>query len=353
VRIGVVGAGITGLATAFELLRRGHEVRCYEAATPMAARSVGDTRIFRLAHQRPELVEWAVRARAGWTAWSAAAGSPLVGSEGTVVGGDVDLWAAAMAAAGAPHRVTEERPGLPAPQAGGPFLLDPGGGVIRAAGTGRFLLERVRAAVVPRQVDRVEVDGGRAVLVTTDGAEGFDAEEFDSVVLAAGAGTAVLAEQVGIAVPAAQHHHVRFTFPLRDPDRVPPCWIDRSGAWRAGFGSYAHLAGPGRWAIGGHHPDLDETWPAGREAVTDGSRELVTAYVAEHVTGAVPEPVDSVHCAYPPGLGDGVGAGRSAAVLAVWGDNLFKLAPVLAEVLADAAVDRSLPADLLAVGHRR
>jgi sarcosine oxidase len=346
VRIGVVGAGITGLATAFELLGRGHEVRCFEAASPMAARSVGDTRIFRVAHQRPELVEWATRARAGWTAWSAAAGTPLVGAEGTVVGGDVDLWAAAMADAGSPHTVTDEPPDLPAPRPGGPFLLDPGGGVIRAAGTGRFLLERVRAAVVPRQVDRVEVDGGRAVLATADGAEAFD-----SVVLAAGAGTAALAEQVGVAVPAAQHHHARFTFALRDPDRTPPCWIDRSGAWRAGFGSYAHLAAPGRWAIGGHHPDLDESWSAGRAAVTEHARELVTAYVAEHVTGAVPEVVDTVYCAYPPGLGDGVGAGRSGPVLAVWGDNLFKLAPALADVLAEAAVDRSLPAELVAVGH--
>jgi len=240
--------------------------------------------------------------------------------------------------------VTDEPPELPAPRAGGPFLLDPGGGVIRAAATGRFLLERVRAAVVPHAVDRVQIAGGRVELGTPAGT-------FDSVVLAAGAGTPALAAQVGIAVPAAQHHHARFTFPLRDPDRTPPCWIDRSGAWRPGFGSYAHLAAPGRWAVGGHHPDLDESWAAGREPVTERSRELVTAYVAEHVTQAVPTPVDTVYCAYPAGLGDGVGAARSGPVLAVWGDNLFKLAPVLAGVLADAAVERSLPAGLLAVAH--
>jgi sarcosine oxidase len=348
VRIGVVGAGITGLATAFELIGRGHDVRCFEAATPMAARSVGDTRIFRLAHQRPELVEWALRARATWTEWSAAAGTALVGSEGTVVGGDVDLWAAAMAAAGAPHTVTDERPDLPAPDAGGPFLLDPGGGVIRAAATGRFLRERVRAAVVTRQVERVELDGDRAVLATAGGAEAFD-----SVVLAAGAGTAGLAEQVGIAVPTDRHHHARFTFALRDPERTPPSWIDRSGGWRPGFTSYAHLAAPGRWAIGGHHPDLDEGWAAGRDAVTAASRELVTAYVAEHVTGAVPQVVDTVYCDYPPGLGDGVGVARSGPALAVWGDNLFKLAPVLAAAVCDAVVEEGLPGDLLAVGHPR
>jgi sarcosine oxidase len=264
-------------------------VRCFEAARPMAGRSVGDTRIFRLAHRRPELVGWAARARAGWTAWSAAAGSALVGTEGTVVSGDIGEWATAMAAAGAPHTVTDDRSELPAPHPGGPFLLDPGGGVIRAAATGRFLLDRVRSAVVPRPVDAVRIAGGRAELVTADGAEGFDA-----VVIAAGAGTAALAGQVGIPVPAARHHHARFTFPLRDPAATPPCWIDRSGSWRAGFRSYGHLAAPGYWAVGGHDPDLDESWAAGREAVTERSRELVTAYVAEHVTRAVPTPVDTV-----------------------------------------------------------
>src|SRR5262249_54040077 len=65
VRVGVVGAGVVGLATTYELARAGHEVWCFEADEPMAARSTGETRIFRLAHATPALVEWAVRAGAG------------------------------------------------------------------------------------------------------------------------------------------------------------------------------------------------------------------------------------------------------------------------------------------------
>jgi hypothetical protein len=39
-------------------------------------------------------------------------------------------------------------------------------------------------------------------------------------------------------------------------------------------------------------------------------------------------------------LGDGLGFGRSGPVLALWGDNLMKLAPLLGELLASAALDR-------------
>ncbi|MFD1046787.1 FAD-dependent oxidoreductase, partial [Kibdelosporangium lantanae] len=54
--VAIVGAGVVGLAVARALLRRGHEVVCFEAGTPMGARSVGDSRIFRYAHTDPVLV---------------------------------------------------------------------------------------------------------------------------------------------------------------------------------------------------------------------------------------------------------------------------------------------------------
>lgn len=327
-RVAVVGAGITGLATAYELVRAGHEVRCFEAGSPMAARSVGDTRIFRLAHTDPSLVSLAAEARAGWDAWSAAAGQPLVGREGTVVSGDVAARASAMAAAGAPHAVVDERPSLPAPGAVGPFLVDPSGGVIRARAAGEFL--RAGVPVVASRVLAVAPDG----LVTAASGE----ERFDAVVLAAGAGTAALAAGCGIDVPAEQAHHARFTFPLRDPAAAPPAWIDRSGGWRAGFTSYGHLVRPGFWAIGGHPPDLDESWATGREAVTAASRKAVLGYVTEHVTDLRPEVVETVYCTFPPGLGDGVHTASAGRVSAVWGDNLFKFAPVIGRMVAAATI---------------
>jgi sarcosine oxidase len=332
-RIGVIGAGITGLSVTYELLRGGHEVRCYETGTPMAARSTGDTRIFRFAHQRPDLVEWAMRARPAWDDWSATAGERLVGDEGTVVSGEIESYAEAMAAAGAPHRITDDAPPVPAGTPEGPFLVDLGGGVVRAAATGRFLLGRVGDAVAESAVIALEPADDGVRVVSADGAESFD-----SVVVAAGAGTPALAAQVGIELSAELIHHARFTFPLREPDAVPPCWIDLSGAWRPGYTTYGHLAGPGRWAIGGYLGDDEVRWDRGREAVTEQSRQVLIGYVAEHVTGAVPEPDESVYCSVTPGLGDGLAVFRAGRVLALWGDNLFKFAPVLGADVAREAV---------------
>ena len=324
-RIGVIGAGITGLSVTYELLRGGHEVRCFDTGEPMAARSTGDTRIFRFAHQRPELVEWAMRARPAWDAWSAVAGEPLVGAEGAVVSGEIEPYAEAMAAAGAPHRITDDPPPVPSGSPAGPFLVDLGGGVVRAAATGRFLLGQVGAsAVAGSAVTALEpaADGVRVV-------SSLGVERYDAVVVAAGAGTPVLAAQAGIELPTELIHHARFTFPLRDADAVPPCWIDLSGAWRPGFITYGHLAGPGQWALGGYLGDDEVRWERGREAVTEQSRQALSQYVAEYVTGAAPEPGESVYCSVTPDLGDGLSTYRADRVLVLWGDNLFKFAPVL------------------------
>ncbi|MFL6116106.1 MAG: FAD-dependent oxidoreductase [Catenulispora sp.] len=381
-RIAVVGAGVVGLAAAHELIQAGHEVRCFDSGEPMAARSSGGTRIFRLAHRAPALVDAARQAGRGWRDWSRAAGVPLVGSEGVVVSGDIEDTAAAMTAAGARCQVMHRPPpGLPAADPAGPFLLDPAGGAIQAAATGRLLLDSVgpylhRATVtavsaagpdrvVPDAVGPVGTVGPDGVApidavdpvaavapVGIDGVRGGGAEVAlagggswvcDSVVIAAGASTPRLAAQVGIEVPDTLVHHARFTFPLREPRATPPCWLDWAGGWQPGFSSYGHLAGPGLWAVGGHLPVGQTRWDLGREAVTEASRRIVTQYVTEHVTGAEPAIVDTVYCDVMLDLGDGILSARSGPVLAVWGNNLFKFAPLLARKLARSAVELSVP----------
>jgi sarcosine oxidase len=340
-RVVVVGAGVVGLAATHALAAAGHDVHCFEAAEPMAARSTGGTRIFRLVHAVPALVRLASDARAGWARWSDAAGEPLVGTQGTVVSGDIEGFRAAMTAVGATHSVHDQIPGLPTTAAPGPFLIDPAGGVIQAQRTGQVLSSAVGRHLVRAAVTHLDIDGSRARLTTADGDLTADA-----VVLVAGAGTPALAAQVGIEVPATLIHHARFSYPLRDPGSEPPCWIDRSQSWRPGFGTYAHLAAPGRWAVGGHFPDADVAWERGREAVAAMSRDVVTRYVAECVSNVIPEPDEVVYCDAIQGLGDGIAVARTGPVLTGWGDNLFKFAPLLGEVLARAAVAGGLPPEL-------
>jgi sarcosine oxidase len=139
---------------------------------------------------------------------------------------------------------------------------------------------------------------------------------------------------------------------LRDAAATPPCWLEGSGAWRPGFTTYGHLAAPGRWAVGGHLPPQDVRWDLGAAAVVARSRDVVTGYVADVLDGVEPSVLETVHCDYEDGLGDGLSSARVGPVLALWGDNLFKLAPVIGRVVGRAAADVSLPLELSAVGHQ-
>lgn len=339
-RVAVVGAGVIGLATADALARLGADVVCLESDVPMAARSTGSSRIFRLAHADPALVAYAASARSRWAVWSERAGVPLVGTEGGVLTGpSARGWSAAMAAANADHSLVDDVSslGLPASTVAGPALFDPAAGVIDVPATAAFLRSAVGPALRPGLVYRLEVTDAGVTLHSSAGPI-----PADRVVLAAGRGTWQLAAQVGVYVPTALAHHVRFTFPLRDPGARPPCWLDRTEAWRPGFTTYQQLAGPGRWAVGATLPEADAAWERGRAAVTERSRELVRAYARE-VLAVEDEIVEEVYCDFPPGLGDGIHVAGAGPVTALWGDNLFKHAPAIGAALATALLEDTSP----------
>lgn len=338
-RVAVVGAGVVGLSATAALLDAGVDVACYERGAPMAERSAGSSRIFRLAHADPQLVALAMRARDGFARWSAAAGRPMVEHTGCVVsGGDAADRARAMDAVGAPSALVEpgsQRLHLPATVTAAPVLVDPGGGVVDVDAMRAHLTARAGAAVVPAPVEALDpADGG----VTVRSARGAD--RVDAVLLAAGAGTSALAAQVGLDVPAALEHHVRFTFPFADDGATPrPAWIDIPAD---GPGTYQHRSGPGRWAVGGLVEPALVAWERGRDAAEAASRAAVLRYARARLT-VEPRIVDTLYCTPAPGLGDGIEVHRSGRVLAVHGENLMKFAPVLGTGLAAAVVDGATP----------
>ena len=65
----VVGGGISGLAAAYELARRGADVLVLERAHVGAEQSAGLARIFRVAHADPRLAALALESHAGWRRW--------------------------------------------------------------------------------------------------------------------------------------------------------------------------------------------------------------------------------------------------------------------------------------------
>jgi sarcosine oxidase len=334
-RIAVVGAGVVGMSTAAELTRAGEDVLVFESSgAVMGERSAGSSRIFRLAHTAVELVRYAARARDVFDEWSAYAVRPLLATDGCVVTGtDAADRARAMDSAGVPHSLVDTPDGrLPVRSPTGPALVDPSGGVLDVDAV-RGLLTSYAGHVVHHE--RVtSIDEG--TVSTPDGIYAADA-----VVIAAGADTPALAAPVGIELPTALEHHVRFTFAVPDDGPVP-AWIDASPGR---VSTYQHRTGPGRWSVGATLPSSLVAWEHGREAATEASEHAVREYAAEHLT-VDPAVVDRLYCTHAPDTGDGILFRRSGPVLAVYGENLMKFAPVLGETLAAAARDGSTPPDL-------
>ncbi|WP_309104165.1 FAD-dependent oxidoreductase [Microbacterium sp.] len=98
VDIAVVGGGVMGLATAWELTRRGHRpivLERFDRGHRQGA-SHGATRNFNNAYGEEHYLDLLTRAREGWDALGSVDGEPLLRLHGLVTHGDLDLPAVAQ-----------------------------------------------------------------------------------------------------------------------------------------------------------------------------------------------------------------------------------------------------------------
>jgi sarcosine oxidase len=321
----VVGAGITGLATAVALRSRGLDVRCLEAGAPGAAQSAGWGRIHRHAHDDDRLVALAAEATRGWRRWETESGQRLLGEEGVLVAGGDALEATAARFAAARVASLRRDGARPLLDADVPTLVDVAGGSLRAARVVRLLVARLGDALVHRQVLSVEALDGAARVVTGD-ARWLAGR----VVVCTGADTAALAGSVGLLVPLQVAEHVRVAFPVRRGAPPLPCLLDRSG--RFGERCYALPLGSRReYAVGLHV----EAGTSHDEAIA-----RTAAYVARALPWLEPTAVAIRVCRSSSleGDGDAFGVWAVGPVLVVAGGNVFKFAPVLGELVADVAL---------------
>jgi sarcosine oxidase len=309
-----VGAGIVGLATAYELASGGATVTVYERGVPGAAQSGGESRIFRHAHDDPRLVALAVESRERWRGWEERFRAELVAPVGSVaVGPAVERRLALLLDAGVRASPVDAAAALPilAPRAE-PAMLDEDGGVIRTRAAVAALVDALGDAIVADEVIEVrpsgEVRAGGAIA------------RHDRVIVCAGRDTAILAAGVGLDLPIAVSTHTRFTYPVREPTLLP-CRQDGTA------GAYGDpLPGNHGYAIG-----LGDTDP--------------TAYVAERLPGLDPRPVETRTCWVTelPWGHDGLAVWETGALRFVAGNNLFKHAPALGHRLAADALDELRP----------
>ncbi|MEH0415569.1 FAD-dependent oxidoreductase [Streptomyces scabiei] len=176
----------------------------------------------------------------------------------------------------------------------GPAMLDEDGGAIRTRVAVARLAEALGDSVVTDEVLSLHPTGRGTVEVLSV----VGREEYASVVVCAGLGTARLARNMGLSLPIRSAAHVRLTFQVRGapPERVA-CLQDSSGD----FGEVGVYAAPypgnSRYAVG-----LSQTV----EVREDGSvvdpealaalSDRAGAYVSRALPRLDPEPVEHLHC---------------------------------------------------------
>ncbi|WP_158845623.1 NAD(P)/FAD-dependent oxidoreductase [Saccharothrix deserti] len=356
--IAVIGAGILGLATTEALVRLGVDVTCFDGRPPGRGLSGGLTRTFRHRHDSEQVVGLAVAGKEGFDRWAKRLGRRLIGDEGVVYAGMTPDHAAGMRAHGVEHRFADpaEHRSLFGPLApvSGPLLVDPDGGAIRAKRTIDALAGWVGDRIVQADIHSVTVppDGDGVEIQTTESI--YRARH---VVICAGTAAPRLGAGVGFDMPVRSALHARPHFRLRDGYRGEPlpCWVDITGE----FGEKVYgspIGSTGRYVLGLIGPDVDVPFDAAG-ALPPGSTmdehvRRLQSYVRRALPGLDSEPVGIRVCVMTklPAGSDAFRVWHTGGVTAIAGHNLFKLAPVLGELLAESAVDDVLPARLRLAG---
>jgi len=351
-QVGVIGAGIVGLSTAYALTEQGADVRLYESGVPGNGQSGGDSRIFRHAHDDPRLVALTRSSRAVWNEWEERLGVELISSDGVLaLGPSVEDRLRVLEDDGRiPVRMVgaAELPELLPPLASyeGPAMLDEEGGAIRTSAAIEALAGALGDALVADEVISLEVTGRGTVEVRAGGSTC----EHASVVVCAGRGTAGLARGMGLSLPVRLGAHVRGTFEVRgDPPARLACLQDSSGRFGE-VGAYAApVAGNRRYAVGlSQAVEVREDGSLVDPRALASLAERASAYVKEALPGLDPDPLEPRHCWVTelPWSSDGVAVWELDGIFFVAGHNLFKQAPGLGRALARAAVGEGLPREL-------
>jgi monomeric sarcosine oxidase len=342
----VVGAGLMGAATAWELTRRGRSVALVEAfeAGHTRGSSHGSSRIFRRAYPDPLYVRMTGRARELWRELEFDTGTDLLTETGGLDHGrhrDPAAMAAALTAEGVPCEVlpaaaASER--WPQMRFAGPVLYHPEAGVVDADATVAACVAAAtaRGARVHTGTTALglEEDGGRARVRTTG-------PEFvaDSVVVAAGAWLPGL--DLGVPLPSLRVTQQQvFHFRQREPEARWPVFVHKHDLQTFGLPSGSD-GGPVPAVKVAQHDGGTPTTADGRTGVADpAARRRIVSHVERWLPGLEPEPVAEATCLYTTTPDEDFVLDRAGPVVVVspCSGHGAKFTPLIGSLAADLAL---------------
>ena len=360
----MVGAGLLGLAAAWAMSRRGWDTVVFEAAgAPGHDRSgsKGGARVFRLGYPDPFYVEMALLSRAAWRDLETATGDRLLNVTGQLTFGD-ELGAVerALHSSGvaterlSPAECARRFPGI---DPGGPVLFEPDSGVLaadrcldalRVAGSFRL---RTVAGIAALEDDDTE----KVMLVLTGG----ESHEADIVVNCAGhRALSLLAGGNHTAVAAGPSLPQVAYFARHDPGApLPPVFIEWGREMLYGL-PVPDAGGPhaGTYKLS-HHTPGPPFDPADDSPFRDdpGLLNGLTTAAGRLLPALDPAPVATERCVYDNSADTDFVLDRVGRVVVGCGTSghAFKFGPLLGELLADLAEDRTPAVDLSRFSLRR
>lgn len=361
----VIGAGLAGAATAWQLARSGHEVTLVERTRPAAAdgSSHGSARIFRYPYPELLYTQLVVRARAGFDELEAGSGRQLITPTGELDFGAVRnprALAVVLAAADVEHELIsaeQARTRFPQLAVDTEALWHPGAGVIDAETTVQVLVEAASAAgaqvLAPWPVDGVTAGGSGYLVHAADG-QTLNAER---VVVAAGGWLPVLLERLPLPAgfraslpPLEVSQENAFHFPYADPQQTWPTFIHEDTSiltYGLPGGRDAQFRGlkMAEFNAGRKMPSAVD-----RDGVVDpAARDRAVAYVRRYLPGVVPEPYAETTCLFTntPTEDFVIDSVGGITIVSACSGHGAKFAPVIGELAAAAATG-----DLAAVPAR-
>jgi sarcosine oxidase len=365
----VVGAGLTGAATAWQLARRGHEVTVLERSTPANAQgsSHGSARIVRYAYADRFYTRLMVSARAEWDELERLAGTTLITPTGAVdAGRDPAQLAAVLAAVGVEHELVPAAAAAdrwPQLAVGGPVLWHPGAGVLDAESAVLTMLRLAEAAGARVEtgwpVTSVERSGPGLRVRGTEGR----AVEAGHVVVAAGGWLPGLLGDLGLPAPLlgafpalAVTQENAFHFPYATgvaPAASWPTVIHDDGESVV----YALPGGRDAGFAGQKVAEFRGGRDIGTAAAQDGridpaNRRRTVEYVRRAMPGLVPEPYAETTCLFTSTPTDDfvIDGADGVTVASPCSGHGAKFAPLLGRIVADAATGVGVPPAPFRVG---